>query len=412
MANSVTDRSLTAGIIAKETVRQVENNMILGGMVHTAFSKEFNKVGDKINPRKPNLFSAQDGPDITGAIPDVEEHTFEVNLDQHKVVPMEFSASDLTLNIEEFSKRYIDPAAMELAQQVDTAIAGLYSNVYNFTGTPGTAPATFLALGNAGVKMTNNGAPVRPRNAVFDPASALAMADGLKGVFVQDKVRTAIEEARFGKYAGFNTFESASIVKHTVGVATGTPLVNGASQGSTWLASGSAWTQTLNTDGWTNSTTGILKAGDVITIAGVNSVHPVTRQDNGVLQDFVVTADANSGATTGPAALTISPPIITTGPHQTVTAQPADNAAITVKTGTGGSAYGQNMCFHKDALALVTSKFERPKSAEFWGQATGKFITVTVNKQWDAKTYKEVTRLDILFGTKVINAQFAARLTA
>jgi len=35
-----------------------------------------------------------------------------------------------------------------------------------------------------------------------------------------------------------------------------------------------AATTTLATDGWTNSITGILKAGDVITIAGVYAVNP------------------------------------------------------------------------------------------------------------------------------------------
>ena len=75
----------------------------------------------------------------------------------------------------------------------------------------------------------------------------------------------------------------------------------------------------------------------MFTIASVYAVNPATKASTGRLQTFTVLADADSGASTGPAALTISPPIITSGAFQTVNSAPADNAAITVKTGTGGT---------------------------------------------------------------------------
>ena len=82
------------------------------------------------------------------------------------------------------------------------------------------------------------------------------------------------------------------------GVASGSPLVNGASQSG----------RTLVTDGWTPSTTGILKAGDFIGIAGQTKV-------------YMVTADATSDAA-GNATLTIEPALMAT---------PADNAALVVR---------------------------------------------------------------------------------
>ena len=79
------------------------------------------------------------------------------------------------------------------------------------------------------------------------------------------------------------------------GIATGTPLVKGASQTGA----------SLITDGWTISQTGILKAGDYIGV-------------NGELK--IVTADVNSDGI-GDATLSIEPPL---------RSSPADNAAITV----------------------------------------------------------------------------------
>ena len=89
----------------------------------------------------------------------------------------------------------------------------------------------------------------------------------------------------------------------------------------------------------------------MFTIAGVYAVNPVSQDKQAFLQQFTVMADADSGASTGPAALTVAPAIITSGPYRTVDVAPADNAAITVM-GTGGAIYPQNLCFHKNAFAL------------------------------------------------------------
>jgi len=82
------------------------------------------------------------------------------------------------------------------------------------------------------------------------------------------------------------------------GVATGTPLVNGASQ------TGNA----LITDGWTVSVTGIVKAGDFLSLAA-----PAQRL-------YMVVEDANSNAS-GQATLSIEPAL---------REAPTDNAVLTL----------------------------------------------------------------------------------
>ena len=63
-----------------------------------------------------------------------------------------------------------------------------------------------------------------------------------------DISKTAIEMASFGYYGGFDNYESQSLRLHTVGVATGTPLVNGADQNVTYAASKDTISQNLLTD--------------------------------------------------------------------------------------------------------------------------------------------------------------------
>ena len=254
------------------------------------------------------------------------------------------------------------------------------------------------------------------RTMMLNPAAHYAVAgDQLTLDAVGTMGSSAYKDAMIGRIAKFATFSTQNIKNHTVGVATGTPLVNGASQNVTYATATGANTQTLVTDGWTNSTTGIVKAGDVITIAGVYAVNPVPgegttgKQVMPYLQQFTVIADADSGASTGPATLTISPAIITSGPFQTVSAAPADNAAITV-LGTGNTAYPQNMGFHKNAFALVTCPLEMPDGAAFKARESHNGLSVRVVKDYDIANDDDIIRLDILYGWDAIYPDLACRL--
>lgn len=411
MANTL----ITPTIIAKEALRQLKNNLVMARLVHTDYSKEFNKVGSTISLRKPVKFDASDG--ATRSNQDVTEGTVSLAIDKQKHVSWNFTSNELTLTVDQYSERYIKPAMIALSQKVESDLMGLYSTVPMWVGTAGTVPSTYLELGAARQKLVEHAAPLGEQlNAVLNPAAALKIANDLKTLYQPEKTLTALERVRIGKYAGFETYEAQSVKVHTVGAYGGTSLVNGANQyygGTGTLTDPQANSQSLITDGWTNSTTGILKAGDVITIAGVNDVNPVTKEDLGYLKQFVVTADANSGASTGPSTLTIAPAIITTGPYKNATGGPADNAAVTVKTGTASTGYAQNLCFHKNAFALVWSDLEMPDGAPFKAKESDpdSGMTVRVVKQYDIDNDKDVIRMDILYGVKTIYPELAVRLT-
>lgn len=402
-----TNSLITPSIIAKEALMQLENNLVMGQLVHRDYSKEFTKVGSTISIRKPVKFRSSTG--ATRVSSDVIEGTVPLTIDTQRHVSWDFLSSDLTLTVEDYSERYIKPAMIELAQQVESSLMGLYSTVPMWTGTAGTTPSTFLVLGGARQKLIEHAVTPDTLNAVLNPAAALNVANDLKTLFTPQKTMTALERVKIGRYAGFETYESASIVNHTVGAYAGTPLVNGANQHSN--ATPQANSQSLITDGWSNSVTGVLRAGDVITIAGVFDINPKTYQSLGYLKQFVVTTTADSGASTGPATLTIAPAIVATGPYQNVTAAPADNAAITVVTGTASTAYAQNLCFHKNAFALVMADLDMPDGAAFKARERANNMSVRVVKDYDIDADRDIIRLDILYGVKTIYPELAVRLT-
>ena len=404
---------LTPSVFANEGLRQLENELILGNKVHTDYSKEFSFNGATINIRKPTSYIGQDDNlDVTSYSEDIEQAQTTITMDKTVSIKVDIGAIDGTLSFDRVQEDVIRPAVIKMRDRIETELASLYTQAYWFTGTPGTVPSTFLSLGTGGAILTDAAVPMADRIAVHGTDAALNLADGLKGVYVSDKAKTAFEEAQIGKYGGFMNYESVHAPTHTVGVATGTPLVNGASQNVTYAASKNTWTQTLNTDGWTNSTTGILKAGDVITIAGVFAVNPISKQSTGRLQTFTVTADADSGASTGPAALTISPPIITSGAYQTVSAAPAENAAITVKTGTGATSYKQSLLMHPKALALVSRPLKIASGAGVkTSTKSGNKVTISCTEWVDGNTLAHNMRFDMLFGVKMLDPRLIARLT-
>lgn len=404
---------LTPSVFAQEGLMLLENELVLANKVHTDFSSEFAMVGDTISIRRPTAYLGQaDNLDVSAYNEDITQGKTTISMNKTLSVKVNVSALDRTLSFDRVVEDVIKPVAIRFKDKIETSLASLYSSLYWFGGTPGTVPATFRSLADVGAVMTDAAIPM-DRFALHGTDASVQLADGLKGVYVSQKAKTAFEKAEIGFYGGFDNYQSVHVPTHVVGVATGTPLVNGGAQNVTYAASKDTWTQTLNTDGWTNSTTGILKAGDVFTIAGVFAVNPVTKDSTGRLQTFVVTADANSGATTGPAALTISPPIITSGAYQTVSAVPADNAAITVKTGTGGTGYKQSLLLHPKAFALVTRPLNIPQGAGLkTSTKSGNKVTISCSEWVDGNTLTHYMRFDMLWGVKCIDPRLGARLTS
>lgn len=409
MANAL----ITTNKVLNEGIMHLENELAMGALISNDYSGDFQKVGDTISIRRPAQYTVQrNNLDITSAIQDIEQATIPVTLTKTATIAVKLTAKERTLSFDRLSEDIIKPAMIVLKDEIESTIAAQYPKFYNFSGTPGTVPSTFASLANAGAMMDDLGLPMSGRIAFHSPQAAANLADGLKGVYVQQIAKTALEKAKIGEYANFTNYKSQHTPTHIVGVATGTPLVNGASQNVTYATAKNTWSQTLNTDGWTNSTTGILKAGDVFTIAGVFSVNPVSKVSTGRLQHFTVLADANSGASTGPAALTVSPPIITSGAYQTVTAAPADNAAITVVTGTGGTAYRQSLLMLPEAMTLVTRPLDIPQGEGVKTTTkSGNKVTVSCTEFVNGMTLDQVMRFDMLYEALVVDSRKGLRLT-
>lgn len=406
----MTQQILTPSHIAKEALFQLENNMVMGNLVHRDYRREFVKVGETVSIRKPVKFTVTDG--ATRSNQDVEEGSTTITVNSRKHVSWNFSTQDLTLSIEEYSYRYIRPAMIALGNQVDRDLCDLYKQVWNWVGTAGQTINSFADLALAPQRLDEMAVPQDMRHAVLAPADAWGMVGNLTGLNLDDSKGSpqaeAYRMARLGRVANLETYMDQNVARHTVGAHGGTPLVDGAQQ-TTYANVLTTNQMTLVTDGWTASVD--LKEGDTFTIDAVFAVNPISKVALDFLQEFVLRADVTTNATTtADTSLTISPAIITTGPYQTVSASALNNATITYK-GTASTAYPQNMAFHKNAFALVTVPLEMPDSVQWKARESHRGLSVRLVKDYDIDNDVEIIRSDILYGVAAIYPDLAARVS-
>lgn len=400
---------LTSSVITKESLRILKNELGFTKNVNRnyddKFAKEGAKIGSVINIRKPVRYTVSDGAALV--VQDTTDQSVPLTLNKQKHVGMQFSSKDLTLSIDEFSARYIQPAVVALANKVDVDGLAQYLNVANFVGVPGTTPATALVYLQAMQKMSEHAAPTGDRTFLINPAAQATTVDGLKGLFQSaEKISDQYEKGVMGIAFGGKFMMSQNINSQTVGPLGGTPLANG--------GTGSLTGSSISTKGWTSAAASRLNVGDCITFAGVNAVNPQTFQSTGSLKQFVVTA-AFSSDSSGNGSVSISPPITTSGPYQNVTAAPIDGAAINIfgdPSASAGKVTPVNLAYHKDAFALGCADLELPGGVDMAGRASDSEsgLSIRMVRQYDVNSDNMPCRLDILYGWTTLYAELACRI--
>ncbi len=421
MANTV----ITASIIAKEALAILENELGVLRTMHRAHEEEFAEkvngynVGDTISIRRPADFTVRSGANMS--VQDIIEGKVQLTVDQQKGVDFQLSSVELTLQIQELSERIIKPAMSSLINEIARDVfSQMYKGSYEFVacGASGFSMSpdntkridSFAKFSCAPERLDLCAIPNDQRAAALHPQDEWGMLGSQTALFISDAAKGAYREGNLGMVAGLDTYMSQVLPTHQAGPYGGTPLVNGASQNVSYDTAKNTWSQSLITDGWTAAAAQRVRAGDIFTIANVFKVNPKTKVSTGVLQPFVCLADGSSDGS-GNLTLSISPPIITSGPHQTVDAAPADNAALTF-VGTANANYRQNLAYHRTAMALAFVPLVLPQGAVNAARESYKNMSVRVIPVYDGATDLNKWRLDVLYGRRLIDPRKVVRFTS
>lgn len=419
----MSNKNLTPKMIMKEFLAHVRNNLVMIDLVYRDFDAEITarREGDTVYVRRPQNFTVSDG--ATLQIQDVEQGEIPVTVDQRKHIGLRFTSNDLNLNMPEFvRKTSMKEAARAMAQQIDLSLMGLYNQVPSWVGDAGQTINSISDFTKAPERLDLLAVPSAERHAVLSTVDGWGLVNTQTGLNSADElVKQAYTKGMLGDLAGIQTYRTQQVRSHTVGAwATGgTPEVLNA-QSTTYAAAADTWEMDLATDGWTAGS--ILNPGDIITIEGVYAVNPSTKDTLSFLQQFVVKelATADGG---GAKTITISPPIITSGPYQTVSAAAANNADITVK-GTASTSYTQNIVFHRnafvfvpvplvtdEAMPVVAQVTDSTQSTRLKGAEPGTGLSFRMVRQYDINNDNLTTRIDCLYGVKAIRPELATRLS-
>jgi hypothetical protein len=97
--------------------------------------------------------------------------------------------------------------------------------------------------------------------------------------------------------------------------------------------------------------------------------------------------------------------------YQNVTVLPADDAPITI-SGDASKVYEQNYLFHKEAIALCMIDKDLPRSAVVKARVNDPIsgLSLSMTQGYDIIEDAETTRIDVIWGAHMINAELAMRM--
>ncbi len=314
--------------------------------------------------------------------------------------------------------RIMQGAKQKLASQVNVAVSNLMALTGSLVVRRTVAPTGFDDLAAADDVMNAQGVPMDDRKAMLVSPHYNAMAGqlGRPQTSGLQKAATAYEKAYLGPVAGFDTAKADYGFRLLAAGATGV-TINGANQRYVPVAVNNTAGGPQNVDNRFQVITitvasGTVRVGDAFTIAGVNAVHAITKEDTGQLRTFRVTRIVTGGGGSG--TVEITPPIISADSSPTYaetqyrncTAAPANGAAITfLNTQTGlVSPFWQGDAYE----VLPTPLIVPPDSGILVARGTTENgYGMAMFQQADIGTLNTTFRLSVRFGVVNLNPQMA-----
>lgn len=408
-----TNTILTPDMITKEALRILHEKLTFLSKVNkqydSSFAREGAKIGSALRIRKPARFVTRSGPTLD--VQDFVETNTTLTVQKQLGIDVEFSSEDLTMDLDSFSKQFIEPAMAQLASEIEadalTMIYNVGKVVYNNTEL--VWKDTVLAKARLDQQTTpkdNN------RNMLIGSLHQVSVLDDTKGLFQDStKISQQYVEGNIGQTAGAMWAVSDLMPNYetgTAGTAGGDTVANTAAQGA----------MTLDLTIGANET---ILAGQVFTVAGCFEVHPETKKVYPTLYQFTAISDATAsglGAVTVTVRDSGSDGLYTTASavkneraRANISRLPQSSDAVTF-LGDPSSVYPQSVTFHEDAFTFATADLVLPKGTDMASREVMEGISMRLVRDYDVNTDQFPARFDVLYGYKMLRDEYAARLVA
>ncbi len=392
---------LTPTAVTREALRVLHQKLnFVGSIVRDyddSFAKSGAKIGDQLKIRLPNQYTVRNGATLSAQ--DTVEQSVTLQVATQRGVDLNFTSVDLTLSLDDFSKRILNPAMSVLAASIEADAMSMYRDVFQSVWNGGSAISLAKVLEGRSL-LQNALAPLTDRTANLNTLDNANFVDALKALFNDTTgLSKQYREGYMGRTAGFDFVENTMWGKHTRGAASAA-YTTSTLVGVLPISENPVSTMTVATG------TGAMNVGDVFTIGNVFAVHPETKANTATPQQFVVTAAYAGGAGT----VSFSPAIVLAGGRQNVVIPTTSATAAITFAGTASTAVGTSLVYQKEAFAFATADLVMPSGVDFAAREVMDGISMRVVRQYDINNDKFPTRLDVLYGYKTLRPQLAARL--
>lgn len=408
---AVANSLVTPSWVIKKVTQRLTNALRFTSNVARGYDDQYTvagaKVGYTVNARLPQRYQTNKGAALSPQ--GQTEEIVPISLTDQANIGIEFSSASLKMEVDNYTERYIDPAVEAIANTVDfDGLNRMYKKVARTVGTPASVPTVNSTYLDATVKLSEGAVPTNRLVAMLTSQMHASIANANLALF--NPAAVISKQYRTGMFGNDvlgikEWYKDENIATHVVGPLGGTPLMNGATvSGATSIV----------TDGWTAAAAARLNEGDVIQIAGVYDINPMSYQSTGRLKDFVAQANASSDGS-GNCTILISPAIIVGTALATCDALPADNAAITIFSHASSHASKvsrQGLVYDPNAFTCVMADLPLPQGVWVSKRISNKALGVSVRfiKAYDVMTDQSPARLDVLYGWAAVRPEMACRV--
>jgi hypothetical protein len=367
----------------------------------------------------PYIVTSYNGTDMTSNFKDQTQLSVPATIGYQKSVPWIMTATELRDALQE--GRLGDSAKQKLASDINVAVLTVASNQGTLVVPINAAAGKYDDVAQCDAIMNEIGVAMDSRYLALSTRDYNGMASNLSAVtrsFGNAKSDSAYERSMVGMVAGFDTYKMDYALRITANTEAGRTISTLDAAGNYYIPKAVTVASTGETSNVDNryqrvtldSTTNV-RAGDAFTIANVNAVHAITKQDTGQLKTFrVISVDSST-------QVTISPPIISNQVANDASAQ-YQNCVVTAKSATAGIVFRNSAtrpinCFwHRDSIELLPGRYAVPSDAgaAVMRGSTDQGIELVMQKQYDINTMRTRYRIDTLFGVNMKQPEMAGVL--
>jgi hypothetical protein len=393
-----TNTILTRDEITREAIRILHNKLAFVKKIDRSYDKEFArdgaKIGDSLRVRKPAQFTVRSGKAISAQ--NYNEEYVTLTLDNQKGVDLSFDSKELTLSLDDFSKRVLAPQIKRLAAEIEKDVFSVINEAGNVITT--SADPVWQDTLKVKQRLFQNTAPTDGELSFFvNPAHQVSILNDTKGLFQSaDQIKMQYENGILGRTGGFEWYESNLIPALSNGYATSATVDGAVAEGAT----------TISMAGVTSAD--VINAGTVFTIADVYAINPEIKTSRTDLFQFVALTSATADAT-GDIDITVAPVYGPTTAKQTVSALPSNGAAISF-VGADDGVYDQSVGFHKEAATVAFADLTMPRGTHKAARESYDGISMRYIEDYDISNDVFISRFDVLYGYKLLRPEFICKL--